>query len=226
MRDRAVILLSGGADSTTLLAVALADDVDPVALSVDYGQKHVAELDAARAVAGHYDVPHLIVTLPPTVFQGAGSALIDGPMPQVTYEELEAAEGVSPTYVPFRNANLISQAVAVALTIDAGYVYAAPHAEDARGWAYPDCTPEFNGAMGAAVYVGTYHKVRLRTPFQWMTKAEIVRVGLDLGVPFHLTLSCYEGSVPPCGTCPTCLARHAAFERAGAPDPLEHPTLA
>lgn len=217
---KAVVLLSGGVDSTTALALALQDGRECIALSALYGQKHSVEVEQARRIATHYGVESRTLNLSPQVFEGSGSALIDGDMPQMTYEEIEAAEGVSPTYVPFRNGILISQAVAVALTLEAGEVWAAPHSEDARNWAYPDCTPEFNGSMAAAVYVGTYGKVRLVTPFQWLRKAEILQLAIDLGVPFELTHSCYEGARPPCGTCPTCVARARAFEEIGVTDPL------
>jgi 7-cyano-7-deazaguanine synthase len=96
------------------------------------------------------------------------------------------------------------------------------HAEDARGWAYPDCTPEFIGAMQNAIYVGTYFKVRLIAPFQYMMKHEIIATGLRLGAPYHLTLSCYEGTSPACGRCPTCVSRLEAFRVNGVSDPIEY----
>lgn len=223
--DKTIVMLSGGIDSTTLLAYAMKHDDRPregiTALSFLYGQKHAVEVNHALTIAQTYGVDHELVGLP-AVFAGADSALIEGEMPHMTYEELAESEGVSPTYVPFRNGSFLSIATALALTKGADSIYYAPHAEDARGWAYPDCTPEFNGAMANAIYIGTYHKVRLVTPFQHLRKHEIIRIGHDLGAPLDLTLSCYEGRKPACGRCPTCVARLAAFAEAGLIDPIEY----
>jgi 7-cyano-7-deazaguanine synthase len=143
-------------------------------------------------------------------------------MPQASYEELSDEFGVSPTYVPYRNGNLLSLATAVALVEGAGEVWAGMHAEDAHNWAYPDCTPEFLGAMASAIYVGSYHEVRLITPHMWRTKADVVQSGFDLKVPFELTWSCYEGRNQACGVCPTCVGRIQAFARVGEVDPISY----
>jgi 7-cyano-7-deazaguanine synthase len=225
-QNKTVVMLSGGIDSTTLLAHAIYEKMrDPkgiIALSFDYGQKHRSEIEQAREIADYYGVEHHIIELRRGLFAGIGSSLIEGEMPQMTYEELSQSFGVSPTYVPFRNGTFLSFATVMALTHDADEVYYAPHAEDARGWAYPDCTPEFNGAMANAIYVGTYHKVRLVTPFQFLRKHEIISLGAKWGVPFQMTHSCYEGTRPACGKCPTCVARIAAFVEAGVRDPIEY----
>src|SRR5262245_37582362 len=143
----AVVLLSGGVDSTTCLALAVRDSgsSEVHTLSASYGQKHNAELDHAAAVAAHYDVPHRILELP-QLFAGSTSTLIVGgaDTPEVSYEDLD--EGVSPAYVPFRNGIFLSMATAVALQVGAEYVYFGAHSEDAQRWAYPDCTPEFIGS--------------------------------------------------------------------------------
>lgn len=224
----AVILLSGGLDSSTLLAQVKAKQslqrtIRPIiAVSFSYGQKHCAELRAAADIAAHYGCVHRLVELP-RIFGQESTVLQDGPAnPHLTYQQIAEAEGPSPTVVPFRNANLISQATTIAVTEGASWVYAGMHAEDARNWAYPDCTPEFLGAMANAVRVGTYDRVRLATPFQWMMKQDIVQLGLAFGVPFEKTLSCYEGAVPACGRCPTCVERLAAFAACGEKDPLEY----
>src|SRR5262249_22804288 len=149
---------------------------------------HRIELEAAAAVAGHLALAeHLTVELPRT-FAGAGSTLIDAVAQDrdLTYAEIRESYGVSPAYVPFRNANFLSQATTVALTRGAEFVYFGAHATDSRNWAYPDCTPEFIGAMANAIYVGSYHKVRLMTPLQWFTKADVVRLALRLGAPLEL----------------------------------------
>jgi 7-cyano-7-deazaguanine synthase len=162
------------------------------------------------------------MTIPTTVFRGSGSALMgEGEMPEMSYEEISHAEGPSPTVVPFRNAVFLSLAVAFAASRRIDLVYIAVHAEDAHNWAYPDCTPEFLGPFGASVYVGTYRAVRLRYPFIWDSKTDIVRRAAVLGVPLGLTWSCYNPMAGgACGTCPTCIDRIHAFQEAGYEDPI------
>ena len=143
-------------------------------------------------------------------------------MPHATYEELQKAEGPSPTYVPYRNGTFLSLSASHALANECDTIYAGMHSEDAHNWAYPDCTPEFIGAMQNAIYIGTYFKVRLVCPFTYMTKKEIVLLGVTLNVPFNLTMSCYEGRSPACGVCPTCVARLEAFKSLGFEDPLPY----
>lgn len=246
-RTVAVVLHSGGLDSSTLLGAAVksfgADNVFP--LGVSYGQKHSEELKAAQAVRTYMGIPESnwrTTSLPSNTFSGAGSSLVSADvhagaeMPNLSYEELAQSYGPSPTYVPFRNGTLLSLATARALSLIEGdgfgsgrhgaraEVWFGAHAEDAHNFAYPDCTPEFIGAMANAIYVGSYFKVRLVTPVMWLTKAHIVRWGLELDVPFHLTMSCYEGTVPACGKCPTCIGRLHAFAENGLVDPIEYAT--
>ncbi len=222
--SKGIVLLSGGLDSTTLAtwvkATGWVDELQ--AVSVFYGQKHEREVLSSYAVTKHLGIPWEQVSLPSSIFKGAQSTLVGDklPNPHMTYQEIAQSEGVSPTYVPNRNAILISIAVAVALTQEAEYVFLGVHAEDARGWAYPDCTPEFTGAMANAAYVGTYHKVRLVTPFQWMMKRDIVKLGILYKAPFHLTWTCYEGGDKPCRKCPSCVEREEAFRVNGFQDPL------
>ena len=215
----AVVLLSGGLDSTVCMGIAAEEHPNVVAVSMWYGQKHATEVEAARRVAAYYDAEHIIVELPTDPFK-MGALTTDEAMPQMTYEEISDNQGISPTYVPFRNGTFLSVATAIALTKDAVEVYAGMHAEDANGWAYPDCTPEFLGAMANAIWVGSYSAVRLITPLMWLDKSAVVRKGIELEAPFGLTLSCYEGTQPPCGTCPTCVSRAHAFESLGIKDPL------
>ena len=127
-------------------------------------------------------------------------------------------KGISETYVPFRNGTLLSFATAIALSNDCSYVYYGAHAEDSRNWAYPDCTPEFNGALAAAIWVGSNHRVRLVTPFQWMSKGEVVKKAAELNAPIQESYSCYKGGDRHCGVCPTCVERRAAFDWAGVVD--------
>lgn len=224
--SRGLVVLSGGLDSTTCMAIAEQQHDLLTAVSFNYGQKHTTELDAAETVADYYDADHMIVELP-RIFGGTDSTLVASNQidnPRGSYEEVQDIEGeqVSPTYVPYRNGNLLSMAAAIALTVGADTIYAGMHAEDAAHWAYPDCTPEFLGAMANAIYVGSYRKVRLVTPLQWLTKAQIVNLGLKLRAPYRLTLSCYDGAVPACGTCPTCIGRINAFRANGQVDPIDY----
>ncbi len=222
---KAIVLLSGGLDSTTCAAIACKEfgPENVIALSIGYGQKHIKELECAKDVVVKMNISkHVIKTLPP-IFEGGKSTLIKSnniANPTTTYEESIKSFGVCPTYVPFRNGNLLSVATALAVIEEAEMVYFGAHANDARNWAYPDCTPEFNGAMANAIYVGTYMKVRLQTPLQFMTKADVVRKGLSLNAPYELTTSCYNGEKVACGKCGTCIDRIHAFEEAGSPDPV------
>ncbi|MDP2211399.1 MAG: 7-cyano-7-deazaguanine synthase QueC [Candidatus Aquicultor sp.] len=224
---RAVVLLSGGLDSMVCALLAArnyqADQVD--ALNILYGQKHSKESQAAREIADYLGLgSYETVKLAAELFEGAGSTLVDedkeippGPYPEES--------GPVSTYVPFRNGMLISVATAYALKVNAQAVYFGAHAEDALNWAYPDCTPEFLGAMKNAVWVGTYHKVRLITPLEWLTKAEIVKLGHELGAPFELTWSCYQGGEEACGKCATCISRLEAFKANRLVDPITYRTV-
>lgn len=215
---KAYILLSGGLDSTTLLAEAvhLYGHHAVTALSIDYGQRHAIELEKASHIADHYQVVHRIWNVASSMGKG-GLSDPDAPVPEVDYSELQ---GVSPTYVPFRNGLLLATITSLASEDpECEVVGYGAHAEDAANWAYPDCTPEFIGAMANAIYIGTYHKIRLFTPYMWSTKSDIIRRGTELRVPYVLTWSCYKGGELHCGTCSTCRARHAAFRTAGENDP-------
>lgn len=223
-QSKAVVLSSGGLDSSVCMRLADMQHSEVISVSFKYGQKHTTELDHAIMVADYYEAQNIQIRLP-EIFAGTESTLIEAnelEMPEMSYEEIDETYGVSPTYVPFRNANLLSMATAVALVEGASEVWAGMHAEDAHNWAYPDCTPEFLGAMAGAIYVGSYHQVRLITPLQWLTKADVVALGHSLDVPFELTMSCYEGTVPACGTCPTCVGRINAFRANDLVDPIEY----
>jgi len=229
---QALVLLSGGLDSTVCATLAVKrygkkdafipnGDGNVKALSFIYGQKHEHwELEAAQDVAAALNLFHGAVQAP--FFPAYGDSVLlnpDKPIPQVSYGEIE---GVSPTYVPFRNGTLLSIATVKALEWGCNEIWFGAHAEDAAGWAYPDCTPEFTGAMAAAIYVGTYHKVRLIVPLQHLWKRDIVKLGLEIGAPLHLTRSCYTDNELSCGKCPTCLSRLAAFEANGMEDPIPY----
>ena len=219
---RAVVLLSGGLDSTVcaVLAVKTFGAEQVAALNVLYGQRHANESEAARAVAGRLGLGAFEkVILPVSLFRGAGSSLIDDNV-KVPYGPYPNDDGPVSTYVPFRNGMLISVAAVFALKVGAEMIYFGAHQEDAMNWAYPDCTPEFLGAMKNAVWVGTYHKVRLTTPLEWLDKAGIVGLGKQLSAPFELTRSCYQGWDKACGRCATCISRLEAFKANDLVDPI------
>ena len=225
---RAVVLLSGGADSATLLAQAVSErgSASVEALSIYYGQKHAREIESARAIADYYKVHLDSLDLTP-VFANCTSSLISGSendIPHTNYaEQLKITNG-SPvsTYVPFRNGLFLSAAASMAQSLGAGVLMYGAHADDAAGNAYPDCSQEFVDAMARAIELGSGGELELCAPFASLNKARVISLGLELGVPYELTWSCYEGGDSPCGTCATCLDRLAAFEANGAKDPLNY----
>lgn len=209
---KTVVLLSGGLDSTVLLAhrLALGDSVH--ALCVGYGQRHRREVWAATAVAGHYGVGFEVVELPPTLMKG--SVLTGGgPVPHGHYEDASMRS----TVVPARNLVLLSLAAAVAFREGVDAVAYAAHAGDHA--VYPDCRPAFVEAVRLTLARCDYRPVTLLTPFVGRTKADVVAEGRRLGVPFELTWSCYEGGCLHCGLCGTCVERREAFRVAGVFDP-------
>ncbi len=229
MPEKSVVLLSGGVDSTTCLALALfnAKNVPErvIALSFNYGQKHTNELERAKKVAEYYGVRHIIVDIDPSIFDAGRSTLLKNSAREIehgAYSEQLArlgGEGTVDTYVPFRNGLMLSYACALAYSNEIENVYFGAHADDAAGRAYPDCTPAFAQAIRESMEEGTSGKVTLKAPFIHLFKHNIVEVGLSLGVPYELTWSCYEGKDEPCGECGTCIDRARAFERNGIEDP-------
>ncbi|MBQ8959952.1 MAG: 7-cyano-7-deazaguanine synthase QueC [Ruminococcus sp.] len=223
---KALVLFSGGLDSTTCLALAVekygAGNV--IALSVSYGQKHDKEIQAARKIAQHYGVELKSLDLA-AIFADSDCSLLqknDGAIPEESYAEQLAKTGGKPvsTYVPFRNGLFLSSAASIALANGCSVIYYGAHSDDAAGNAYPDCSESFNRAMNEAVFIGSGQQLRIEAPFVEMTKADVVREGLRLNVPFQLTWSCYEGGDRPCGVCGTCRDRAAAFLANGITDPL------
>lgn len=222
---KALVLLSGGTDSTCCLMIALQECYTVETVSVIYGQKHAKEIVAAGKIAGHFGLRHDVVEIPVSIFEGNQSTLLNPNLeqPKLTYKELMEGEGPSPTVVPNRNWLLIGIAGAIAASRgDIDYIYFGPHATDAHHNAYPDCTPEFTGAAAAALQIASYGKTHLRTPIQWMTKEEVVQKALYLNAPLDLTWSCYKGAGKQCGVCPTCVERIEAFRTAGVIDPVPY----
>lgn len=224
---KALVLASGGIDSTTCLALAVhehgAENV--LALSLFYGQKHQKELQAAQKVADYYHTRHLQLDLS-NIFKFGDNALMAGSeqdIPKTSYaEQLEQQTGPVSTYVPFRNGLFISAAASIAIAQGCGLLYYGAHRDDAAGSAYPDCSEEFQQAMAEAIWQGSGSQLRLEAPFINDTKAGVVARGLALQVPYQMTWSCYEGSELPCGLCGTCRDRLAAFKQNGVADPLHY----
>lgn len=222
---KALVLFSGGLDSTTCLALAIekygADEV--LALSVSYGQKHTKEIEAARAVAKHYGVKLQTLDLA-EIFADSDCSLLKGStqeVPKESYAEQLAETHGKPvsTYVPFRNGLFLSSAASIALSHGCEVIYYGAHADDAAGNAYPDCSQDFNDAINTAIYLGSGKQLRVEAPFVGKTKADVVAEGLRLHAPYELTWSCYEGGEKPCGLCGTCRDRAAAFAANGVKDP-------
>jgi 7-cyano-7-deazaguanine synthase len=220
----AVTLLSGGLDSTTTLAVARRDGFECFALTIDYGQRHRVELDAARAAAEHLGArDHAIVPLDLRRF--GGSALTaDIAVPKG--REPGDMTDIPVTYVPARNTIFLALALAWAETLGAEDIFIGVNALDSSG--YPDCRPEFIDAFERAANLGTKAGVEgkrsftIHTPLIALTKAGIVRLAVELGVDFSLTWSCYDPSPDgrPCGACDSCVLREKGFREAGIADPL------
>ncbi|MDP6615262.1 MAG: 7-cyano-7-deazaguanine synthase QueC [Candidatus Marinimicrobia bacterium] len=223
---RAVILLSGGLDSTTCLAIARKQGFDLFALTVNYGQRHVFELQSAKNVALSLDIEkHSVLDI--DLAQFGGSALTDDIEVPKDRVESEMAN-IPATYVPARNTVLLSVALARAETLDSFDIFIGVNALDYSG--YPDCRPEYiesfertaNLATKAGVSGNNFH---IHTPLINMTKAEIIKSGTKLGVDYGLTFSCYDPQETgaPCGHCDACILRLKGFKEAGIPDPLNYP---
>ena len=220
-----MVLLSGGVDSATCLGMAVdrCGSENVVALSISYGQKHTKEIEASQKVAAHYGVEHLYLDLE-KIFQYSDCSLLnhsDKEIPQEAYSEQIKKTNGAPvsTYVPFRNGLFLSSAASIALSKKCDVIYYGAHSDDAAGSAYPDCSDDFNKAMNDAIYIGSGKQVKVEAPFINMTKAQVVKTGLDLHVPYEYTWSCYEGGDKPCGKCGTCIDRAEAFRLNGVADP-------
>ena len=227
--SKAVVLSSGGLDSTTCLAMAVdkLGKANVAALSVFYGQRHVKELEAARNVAKFYNVAHYELDAA-EIFKHSHSALLNTSTESLEKSSYAAqmeknhSQRIS-TYVPFRNGLMLSMAASFADGLyddDSIELYIGVHSDDnATGSAYADCSAKFIASMSAAIRIGTYEKIHLVAPFLCEKKSEVVKVGLELGAPYELTWSCYERGDIPCGQCATCLDRAKAFAQNGAKDP-------
>lgn len=225
---KSIILLSGGIDSATVLAMTkLREDREPIALLVGYGQRHAVELEAAVCIAAHYKTPIKRIDVPLRDF--VDSPLTDAAknLPVRTLEEIRQTPGASPAYVPARNTVLAALGLALAETEGAGNVVLGCNADDVRG--FPDCRPAWIQAMKALFPLATAKGCDLYTPLTMHTKADVVSLASKLNVPLHLTCSCYQpfrpltsGEFWHCGRCDACIIRRDAFEQAGVPDPTRY----
>ena len=228
MSKKALVLSSGGVDSTTCISIAIDElGIENVStVSVFYGQKHSKELECAKKIAEYYGVKHYELDLS-TVFKYSNCPLLSQSTEEIVHESYaeqiaKDEEGIVRTYVPFRNGLMLSAVASLAVSIypnDMVDIYLGAHADDSAGRAYADCSEEFTNAIGQAINIGTYKKVNLRAPLVNLSKAEVVREGLELGTPYELTWSCYEGGEKPCGTCGTCIDRAIAFKLNDIEDP-------
>ena len=227
----AVLLLSGGLDSTTLVAMALASGFDVHAMTFRFGQRHAVEIEAARRVAAQYGLrDHVIVDIDLRTF--GGSALTsDIAVPKDRPMDAPGSEGIPITYVPARNTIFLSFALAWAEVLGAGDIFIGVNALDYSG--YPDCRPEYIRAFERMANLGTRggvegtNPMHVRTPLIDLTKAQIIARGLSLGVDYSLTQSCYDpdSSGASCGRCDACRLRLKGFAEAGAQDPARYVSL-
>jgi 7-cyano-7-deazaguanine synthase len=223
---RAVVLLSGGIDSTTTLAIAIADGYETYALSFDYGQRHRIEAEAARRVANSVGAKeHRVAKIDLRIF--GGSALTDDIDVPKQRSETEIARGIPVTYVPARNTIFLSYALAWAEVISAADIFLGVNAIDYSG--YPDCRPEFIEAFVNLANLGTRagvegRRFQIHTPLIKFSKAEIIRKAVELDVDLSLTHSCYDPSAEgfACGECDSCLLRLKGFREAGIKDPIRY----
>src|SRR5437899_4204852 len=225
MVKTAVVLLSGGMDSATALAMTIKEGHDVIGLTFDDGQRHRKEIDAAARIANHFRVvDHRIVTI--NLSPIGGSALTD---PRIRVPEQrrieEIGRGIPITYVPARNTILLAYALGLAEAAGAKSIVIAANQVDYSG--YPDCRPEYYRAFQEVARLGTKRGVdgdviEIRTPLIRLSKADIVRTGAELGVPCALTWSCYHARAKACGVCGSCQLRRKGFREAGIEDPLPY----
>lgn len=220
--NSAVVLLSGGLDSATTLAIAIEQGYQCHTISFNYGQRHAAELDAAALISAKLGaMTHRVVTI--DLAQMGGSALTDAsiPVPEIP------SPGIPLTYVPARNTVFLSYSLALAEVLKARHIFIGVNAVDYSG--YPDCRPEFIEAFERMANLATKagvegNSVKIHAPLQWLSKAEIIQTGLRLGVDYEETVSCYQADAlgRACGVCDACRLRHEGFVQAHSQDPTRY----
>lgn len=221
---KAVVLLSGGLDSTTTMACAINDGYEVIALSVLYGQRHSKEIESAKKVAEHYHAKHIILDMDMSFLHSSALTSKDLNVPSHNSAD-EVKADIPVTYVPARNITMLSLAAGLCESENGEAIYIGANSVDYSG--YPDCRPEFFEAFQKVLNVGTKcgvegHPVKIMTPILSMSKAEIVKLATKLGAPLQYTWSCYNGGEKACGHCDSCLLRLKGFEEAGIKDPVEY----
>ncbi|MEM0155991.1 MAG: 7-cyano-7-deazaguanine synthase QueC [Thermoplasmataceae archaeon] len=214
-------MLSGGLDSSTVLAIAKRKGYDVTALSFNYGQRHSIEIQASKRIADHFNVRHVVFEMD---FSKIGGSSLTADIPVEKRKVEEIGRDIPTSYVPARNSIFLAIAAAFAETAGADRIFIGANAVDYSG--YPDCRPEFFAAFENAINLGTKvgntGRIRIDVPLQFLSKSEIISIGHSLGVPYDLTYSCYNGGELPCGECDSCLLRLKGFMEAGIPDPLKY----
>ena len=229
--NRAIVLSSGGIDSTTCVAytVDYFGKQNVCTVSFLYGQKHSKELDCAKAIADYYGVNHYVLNISEILKYS------DCPLMQNSTKDVELGsysdqvtrnkDGMVSTYVPFRNGLMLSAAASLAFSLNPEEktdIVIGAHADDAAGNAYADCSFDFISSIDEAINIGTYGKIGIVAPFVNSNKSQVVACGLKLKVPYNLTWSCYLGGNKACGKCGTCIDRINAFKLNGVVDPIEY----
>lgn len=210
---RAIVLLSGGVDSSTCLALADKENQEVIAVTIDYGQTHQREIESAKEIAKHFKVKdHIIINLR-GIFKNSKSSLNAKSGKEITKGDYKYQKDIN-TEVEFRNGIFLSIMAGLAMQYNTDCIYYGAHKDDS-GAIYADCSDEFISSIKDTISIGTRNKVELITPFKNNTKDEIVKLGLSLNVPYEKTYSCYQGTKEPCGKCGTCIDRRKAFEKNG-----------
>jgi 7-cyano-7-deazaguanine synthase len=222
LMKKAVVSLSGGLDSSTCLGWAIKKGYRCYALTFDYGQRHIKEIESAKKIASYYKVPIYEIKLRFPWFSVSSLVSKNKKLPDLKLSEILSGK-IPSTYVPLRNLVFTSIAASYADSVGAKYIILGPNVIDYSG--YPDCRPEFYRALEKAINYGskTYasgERIKILTPIIKMSKAEIIKLAVKLGVPLKLTWSCYYGGEKPCGKCDSCKLRSKGFEEAGLKDPL------
>ena len=217
MTDKVVVIYSGGMDSFTVLNRALKDGKEVYALSFDYGQRHVKELECASSVCRSLDIKHKVIDISSINQLLAGSSLTDDiDIPEGHYE----AENMKSTVVPNRNMILLSLAVGYAVSVGAAQVYYGAHSGDHA--IYPDCRPEFVQKMNDVCQIANYESVEIFSPYLTVSKTAILTDGLSMGLDYSNTWTCYNGREKACGKCGACQERLEAFAENKVTDPIEY----
>lgn len=228
MKNKKLVLFSSGIDSTVCLAIAVSKygSKNVIALCIDYGQNNYIEIKKAKKIAEEYNVYFEVIDLK-NIFKYSNSSMIKKSNKDIPYEsyddqykKLKEGQLVS-TNVPFRNGVMLSVAASYALEKNVDEIYYGIHREEgiARSL-YPDCSEGFDMAMNLAIYIGTGQKIKINAPLAALSKKDIIKLGIDLKVPFEDTWTCYESDLKPCGKCTACVDRIKAFKENNLVDPL------